>query len=110
MDPEIKYQGKIATSDDIEFIKKLIADNPGDSRRALSKKLCEAWNWVQPNGRLRDMVCRGFMLQLHRAGRINLPFRKCNPGNPLAERKPPSKIDIYDTPHNSDSVLRWIDC
>ena len=98
MKTEIKYQGKIATSDDIKFIKKLIADNPNDSRRALSKKLCEAWNWVQLNGQLRDMICRGFMLQLHRAGYINLPSKKCTPKNPLAKRKRPSKIEIDLTP------------
>jgi len=39
MELAIKYQGKVATSDDIEFIKNIIADNPNDSRRALSKKL-----------------------------------------------------------------------
>ena len=72
MDLGIKYQGKIATTADVEFIKRLIAENPGDSRRGISKKLCEAWNWVQPNGALRDMVCRGFLLRLHRAGYIKL--------------------------------------
>jgi hypothetical protein len=53
MDLDIKYQGRVATTQDIEFIKKLIAENPRDSRRSLSKKLCKAWNWVQPNGFLR---------------------------------------------------------
>lgn len=97
MDLGIKYQGKIATTDDVEFINKLIAEHPNDSRRALSKKLCGAWNWVQPNGQLRDMVCRGFMLQLHRAGYIKLPPRKCIPNNPLSNRKQPPKIDIDQT-------------
>ena len=46
MDLGIKYQGKIATTDDVEFINRLIAENRNDNRRALSKKLCEAWNWV----------------------------------------------------------------
>ena len=89
METAIKYQGKVATLADIESIKKLIRDNPTDSRRALSKKLCESWNWIQPNGKLRDMVCRGFMLKLHRAGYITLPPKKCVPDNPLAKRKPP---------------------
>ena len=70
MDLAIKYQDKVATLDDIRFINNLIADNPNDSRRALSKKLCEAWNWVQLNGQVRDMICRDFMLQLHRTGYI----------------------------------------
>jgi len=98
MDMEIKYQGKFATVEDIEFIKRLIAENPRDSRRALSKKICRAWNWVQPNGALRDMVCRGFLLRLERAGYIKLPARKFTPKNPLAVRKNPEKVDIDQTP------------
>lgn len=98
MNLEVKYQGRVATAEDVEFIKRLIAENPDDSRRALSKKICRAWNWVQPNGALRDMVCRGFLLRLERAGHIRLPERKVTPHNPLALRKSPSKVDIDQTP------------
>lgn len=98
MDLEIKYRGKIPTTGDVAFINNLIKDNPHDSRRALSVKLCKAWNWVQPNGALRDMVCRGFMLELHRAGYIRLPDRRCRPHNPLVNRKSPDPIRINQTP------------
>jgi len=101
MDLEVKYQGRIATADDVEFIKRLISENPGDSRRGLSKKLCEAWNWVQPNGALRDMVCRGFMLRLESAGYIKLPPRRFTPNNPLANRNKPQKVDIDQRPLNT---------
>jgi hypothetical protein len=97
MDLEVKYQGRIATRQDIEFIRKLISENPSDSRRALSQKLCKAWNWIQSNGTLRDMVCRGFMLRLESAGYIKLPPRKFTPNNPLANRKSPQKVDIDKT-------------
>jgi hypothetical protein len=98
MDLEIKYQGIAATKQDIEFIKKLIAENPNDNSRALSQKLCRAWNWVQPNGTLRDMVCRGFMLRLDSAGYIKLPPRKFTPNNPLVNSKKPPKVEIDQTP------------
>ena len=98
MDLDIKYQGRVATNKDIEFIKKLIAEDPGDSRRSISKKLCKAWNWVQPNGFFRDMVCRGFLLRLEEAGYIKLPPKRFTPNNPLANRKEPSKVDIDQTP------------
>ena len=52
----IRYRGREITGEQLEFIRSLIADNPTDSRRALSQKLCEAWDWVQPNGTLCDMV------------------------------------------------------
>lgn len=95
---EITYRGKTATTDDVVFIKRLIAENPEDSRRALSQKLCRAWNWVQPNGALRDMVCRGFMLELHRAGYIRLPEKKRTPNNPFLNRKKPDPIAVDQTP------------
>lgn len=98
MDLEIKYQGKVATEEDVEFIKQLIQENPTDSRRALSQKLCLAWNWVQANGALRDMVCRRFMLRLDSAGYIKLPAKKFTPNNPLVNRKRPSVINVDQTP------------
>ncbi len=98
MDLAITYRGRVATADDVAFINHLIKDNPADSRRALSVKLCRAWDWRQPNGTLRDMVCRGFMLALHRAGHISLPEKKFSPNNPLVCRKTPPKIMIDKSP------------
>jgi hypothetical protein len=96
------YRGRSVNKNDIDFINKLIRNNPDDSRWKLSKKLCRAWNWVQPNGTLRDMVCRGLMLELHRAGHIRLPDKKCNPQNPFLQRKTPVKIEIDQTPFDTD--------
>ncbi len=98
MELGIKYQGRAATSQDVEFIKRLISENPEDSRYALSRKLCKTWNWIQPNGVLRDMVCRGFLLRLESAGYIKLPPRRFTPNNPLVNRKKPSPVDIDQTP------------
>lgn len=98
MDLTLTYRGRVATAQDVAFINSLIQDNPKDTRRALSVKLCEAWNWRQPNGVLRDMVCRGFMLALHRAGHITLPAKKVNPDNPLAKRRAPEPVEIERRP------------
>jgi hypothetical protein len=98
MDVRLTYRGRAVTDDDVAFIRRLIAAHPTASRRALSKTLCEAWNWVQPNGALRDMVCRGLMLALHRAGHIELPPRRQVARNPLANRRKPVPIAIDTTP------------
>jgi len=98
MDGQFRYRGKVLNTDDIGFINRLIRENPNDSRWALSKKLCLAWNWVQPNGALRDMVCRGLMLELHRAGHIRLPAKKRRVHNPFVTRKKPAKVLIDQTP------------
>ena len=88
----LRYRGRNVSEEDILYIRELIAANPGASRRTLSKKLCEAWQWRQANGALRDMVCRGLLLMLHRAGRITLPpVRLCAAqpaGAPSQTRRP----------------------
>ena len=99
MDERLTYRGRAVTDADVAFIEQLIAAHPTASRRDLSKKLCEAWNWVQPNGALRDMVCRGLMLALHRAGHIHLPLQRCLPPNSLAKHHRPAVTrDIDLTP------------
>ncbi len=106
MDTIIKYRGRAVNASDVEFINELIRQNPNDSRRALSVKLCRQWGWVQENGALRDMVCRGMMLALHRAGHIRLPAKRKNPPNPLAKRKKPPVVKVDTTP--VDEQLRRI--
>ncbi|MBZ5619262.1 MAG: hypothetical protein LAQ69_11145 [Acidobacteriia bacterium] len=55
------------------FLREFIAAHPTSSRWKLSRQLCEALSWKQPNGVLRDVVCRGLLLMLERAGQIQLP-------------------------------------
>lgn len=100
MSLEFRYRGKVVTDVDIALIRQLILDNPNDSRWALSKKLCRAWNWIQPNGVLKDMVCRGLMLELHRAGHIRLPAKKRRVNNPFVNRTKPAKVTIDQSPVN----------
>lgn len=62
-----------------------------------SKILCEEWQWRQANGALRDMLCRGLLLMLDRAGHIELPPVKFVPHNPLARKVRPSPMWIDKT-------------
>jgi hypothetical protein len=98
MDAVLAYRGRWVTGPEVAFIRELITGHPEASRRVLSQKLCVAWGWVQPNGQPRDMVCRGLMLALHRAGHISLPPVRQTPPNPLARRQPPPAVAIDDTP------------
>jgi hypothetical protein len=85
----------------VAFIRDLIAEHPSASRRRLSQILCRAWNWVQPNGALRDMVCRGLMLALHRGGHIQLPAIRQVSLNPLAQRRRPKPVVVDESPIRS---------
>ncbi len=93
-----RYRGRAVTTEDIAFIRQLIAENPGASRRRLSEKLCEAWQWKQANGAPRAMVCRGLLLLLHRAGEIVLPPIRFRTLNPFVRRQAPAPMLIDTTP------------
>ena len=93
-----RYRGRVVTVEDITFIRRLIAENPRSSRRRLSAQLCEAWQWRQANGTLRDMVCRGLLLMLHRAGEIELPPVRFRTLNPFLRRAAPAPMLIDTTP------------
>ena len=98
MPVEYSYRGRAVTLEDIAFIRELIAENPTATRRRLSEILCEAWQWRQANGVLRDMVCRGLLLMLHRAGEITLPPARYNARAPFLNRKAPAPVLIDMTP------------
>ncbi len=98
MDTVLRYRGREVGPSDVSFIRDLIARHPGQSRRWLSQELCRAWDWRQENGVLRDMVCRGLMLELHRAEHIALPPVRFRPHNPLVTRKRKAPVAEDRTP------------
>ena len=93
------YRNRTITTEDVNFLRQLIADNPEESRRALSQRVCLAWNWTQLNGALKDGVCRGLMLKLYREDYIKLPPRK-KPftGGRQSQRQKNEKFDIDQAP------------
>jgi hypothetical protein len=95
---ELKYRGRIITDAHLLYIRELIGAHPQASRRTLSKKLCEAWQWRQANGALSDMVCRSLLLMLEGAGQIKLPPVNYVRHNPLAKRARPMPRLIDTTP------------
>ena len=95
---EFKYRGREISQEDILSIRALIGRHPNESRRKLSTALCESWQWRQSNGALRDMVCRGLLLMLERAGQIQLPPVSYVRHNPLANRARPEPARIDTAP------------
>ncbi|HLI82374.1 MAG TPA: Druantia anti-phage system protein DruA [Bryobacteraceae bacterium] len=89
---EYRYRGRNIGRSEILFVRQFIAEHPEMSRYALSRQLCELWQWKQANGALRDMVCRGLLLLLHRAGEIHLPPTRCGLSRDWAEYERPEPI------------------
>jgi hypothetical protein len=93
----LRYRGRQIGEPEVVFLRELIAAHPAWSRRALSVKVCQAWHWVQPNGQLRDMVCRSLMLVLHRAGHIQLPVPRIQAINNAIRHRRVAPLECGDT-------------
>ena len=98
MDSLLRYRGREVSCDEVAVIRKLIVDAPEASRRVLSQRVCEAMGWLQANGAPRDVVCRGLMLALHRAGHIALPPARWVQKRPPDRRSIPAEVDVLSTP------------
>ena len=98
----LKYRGRVIRESDLASIRALIEQNPTASRRKLSRELCQVWNWVQPNGAACDMICRGLMLALERAGHLRLPAVRQKPRDPLVARARPQPPEVDATPMACD--------
>jgi hypothetical protein len=95
-DVVLSFRGRQIRQSDVTFLRELIAQHPGLSRRRLSVRVCEAWGWVQPNGQPRDMVCRSLLLALHRAGHLELPAKKSSPPNNAIRHRRVERVESLD--------------
>lgn len=99
MNEIIKYRGRHVTLEEVNFIKELILTEPTIGRCELSRKICREWGWVQANGHLRAMVCRGLLLELERKGYIVLPpWKSAPPPNPFLKPRAPALVEVDQSP------------
>ncbi len=93
-----RYRGQTISAEQIAFLREFIGAHPHSSRWKLSRQLCDALGWKQANGALRDVVCRGLLLMLERAGQIELPpVRWRIRGQCRRERSRPQEAFLLDT-------------
>lgn len=68
-----RYSGRDFTPKEIKQIRSLIKQNPGFNRMRLSKEVCRMFQWLKPDGNLKDMSCHVAMLRMQKDGAIVLP-------------------------------------
>jgi hypothetical protein len=88
-------RGRTIDPDELETIRCIVAQNLAKGRSAISRILCEHWNWRQENGLLKERACRVLLLGLEKRGEIQLPPRMKE--NFRFPRKAPSNVVPYDT-------------
>ena len=80
-----QYRSRKLHTDDIAFIKVLVDRHFLRGRSYISRELCTSWNWMQPNGKLKEYAARDLLLRLEEQGLVALPPR-IRPKNNLKPR------------------------
>ena len=97
MEP-ICLQGRTLSGDDLRELRALMAQHPDWHRTAISRHLCELWNWRNGAGRLKDMAARTLLLKLHARGLIALPPPQTRTGRPCAQAPPMFQPELLPSP------------
>lgn len=100
MSESMTIQGRELFSEDIELIRRLMADNPDWHRTRLSIELCQMWNWRTDKGQLKDIACRSMSRKLDQR-RFIVPPPPLRPGNRSRQ--------IPDIPHYCDPIEGVLD-
>jgi hypothetical protein len=69
----LRYRGREIGPSELEQIRTAIETFGTRGRTEVSRQLCEAWSWRQPNGELKDNACRDLLLRLQERGLVQLP-------------------------------------
>ena len=69
-------RGRQIGPNELHEIHTAVSTRWSDGRSAISRHLCEQWDWRQPNGQLKDMACRALLLALETKGVLQLPPRQ----------------------------------
>lgn len=90
-------RGRVFSKADLQQIRGLVAQHYSRGRTQISVAICEALNWRQANGWLKDRACRDVLLELERRSLIKLPPRITNTGGWVGIPKTAREITIDDS-------------
>jgi len=102
VDQHLVIQGRQVRPEDVALIRDWLQAHPDANRTRLSPQLCEAWNWRNGAGRLKDMAARSLLLKLEARGEIQLPPRRTASVNHLRNR---SAVDVQHEPQLIEGPL-----
>jgi len=71
----VRYRARELTDQDVTFIRALVRQHYDKGRSHISRVLCQAWNWFQANGKLKEYAARDLLLRLEEQGFVDLPPR-----------------------------------
>lgn len=72
----VRYRKRSISAPELSFLQRTIDDVANQGRVYLSRVICEAWDWRQPNGELSLAACRDLLNRLNELGYIKLPAKQ----------------------------------
>lgn len=94
---DLFVQGRTITSNDLDLIRRLMAENPSWTRTRLSKELCRLWDWRSPTDQLKDIAARTLLRKLEAMGQITLPSKRQLGGAELWSRAESRRLQHQPT-------------
>ena len=73
MEQTLTIRGRAIDHEALEVIKHTIRQGWDQGRTWISRELCRVWDWRQPNGLIKDQICRILLNELARRDLIELP-------------------------------------
>lgn len=73
MEKKLSIRRRQIGQEELRLIGQLIVQEGHKGRSHLSNRLCELWDWRQPNGRYRQIACRELLRKLEAKKLIELP-------------------------------------
>lgn len=70
-----RYRSREIRPQDIQEIQGLVSEFYARGRTYISQAICQTWQWVQPNGKLKEYAARDLLLRLEEKGLLKLPPR-----------------------------------
>lgn len=96
----IKLRGRIFSVEELELILDCVDEFREAGRTRISREVCLALDWKQPNGWLKDRACRDVLRQLEALNILKLPPKKgshtASPGRRDRMSQTPSSLQDYD--------------
>ncbi|MCP5065936.1 MAG: DUF4338 domain-containing protein [bacterium] len=112
--PPVKVCGRSFSAEDLETVRRIIADESAPCRAEIARRVCREFDWVNEGGDLKAMSCRVALLRLQERGFLQLPAPLRRNGNgkpyrPTQEIAPPPAGIVGSAGEVSGLRLRAVD-
>jgi hypothetical protein len=69
-------QGRRIGAEDVEWVRRYVAENPQARRKRIALDLCKHWGWKNGRGHWKEMAARELLNKLSERGLVRLPPRR----------------------------------